>query len=206
MWFFYLRSALSNPGQLPCYTEQYNLVMKQVIDSDQDTGRSALGPLCHKCQLLRPLRAEHCSVTNHCVAAFDRYCPIVSNTIGYNNRGLFLLFLVLFAWNCWVISFLGVVWLRKFGFQAMFFITVLFLVLIATVLSLRVFYTLLLAMANLTTFETKNYKQLSYLRVTAGHLSNPFHREVKVNLLEYFHFVQPLTQQDIKTQLQQNQA
>jgi palmitoyltransferase len=44
-------------------------------------------------QIVRPLRAKHCSVTGRCVALFDHFCPWVGNAIGAGNRALFAAFL-----------------------------------------------------------------------------------------------------------------
>ncbi len=48
---------------------------------------------CVGWQIVRPLRAKHCAVTNRCVAMFDHFCPWVGNCIGAGNRHLFALFL-----------------------------------------------------------------------------------------------------------------
>lgn len=44
-------------------------------------------------QIVRPLRAKHCAVSNRCVAMFDHFCPWVGNCIGAGNRHYFALFL-----------------------------------------------------------------------------------------------------------------
>lgn len=44
-------------------------------------------------QIVRPLRAKHCAVTDRCVAMFDHYCPWVGNCIGLGNRHYFTIFL-----------------------------------------------------------------------------------------------------------------
>jgi palmitoyltransferase ZDHHC13/17 len=50
--------------------------------------------LCLSCEIVKPQRSKHCSVTNRCVDRFDHYCPWVNNDVGRRNYWYFLCFLV----------------------------------------------------------------------------------------------------------------
>jgi hypothetical protein len=75
-------------------------------------GSPAAGVLervCFTCQLIRPLRAKHCSVTDRCYRRFDHHCPWVGTVVCEGNHGRFLLFVVIQAINGFILCYLGAV-------------------------------------------------------------------------------------------------
>ena len=73
-------------------------------------GSPAAGVLervCFTCQLIRPLRAKHCSVTDRCYRRFDHHCPWVGTVVCEGNHGRFLLFVVIQAINGFILCYLG---------------------------------------------------------------------------------------------------
>ncbi|XP_069754175.1 palmitoyltransferase ZDHHC12-like isoform X2 [Narcine bancroftii] len=202
MWFYYLDASLSDPGNLARYTEQYNQVMRQIIKNKQDSGQLSAKNLCHACQLVRPLRSNHCPATKRCVAHFDHYCSVIYNAVGYKNRSVFFIFLVLLALNCWMATFLGAAWLQRFGFHLPMMFAFLVLLASTLVVSLRACFTLALAMLNLTAYEVQHCHELDYLQRRGGRIKNPFHQDMKLSLLEFFHFIDPLSDREIKEHLQ----
>eukprot|EP00391_Amoebophrya_sp_Ameob2_P007802 CAMPEP_0178999222 /NCGR_PEP_ID=MMETSP0795-20121207/9932_1 /TAXON_ID=88552 /ORGANISM="Amoebophrya sp., Strain Ameob2" /LENGTH=523 /DNA_ID=CAMNT_0020691955 /DNA_START=265 /DNA_END=1836 /DNA_ORIENTATION=+ len=46
---------------------------------------------CEKCQVWKPPRSHHDSITGKCVLRMDHYCPFTGNVIAVNNHGHFVL-------------------------------------------------------------------------------------------------------------------
>ena len=46
---------------------------------------SPFASYCDKCDVIRPPRAHHCSVSNRCVLQYDHFCIWLNNSVGYNN-------------------------------------------------------------------------------------------------------------------------
>lgn len=203
MWAYYLNASLSDPGNLVRYTEQYDRAVRQIIKRKRESDRLLAKTLCHTCQLTRPLRAQHCCVTKRCVAHFDHYCSFIYNAVGYKNRTVFFIFLVLLALNCWMATFIGAAWLHKFGFHLPMMLAFLILLASAVVVSLRVCFMLTLAMMNLTAYEVRHCRELDYLQRRCGKIYNPFHQDVKLSLLEFFHIIDPLSDGEVQKHLQQ---
>jgi palmitoyltransferase ZDHHC6 len=66
----YFLIVLTNPG----YTITHN-------NSSIETGNSIETVVCKKCQIIKPLRAQHCSICNRCTLRMDHHCPFVNNCI-----------------------------------------------------------------------------------------------------------------------------
>lgn len=77
----YLITNFSDPGFLPQNT---------LKDADKKQENIKI---CHTCNLVRPIRAKHCSACGRCVAKFDHHCPFMNNCIGSKNDPYFFLFL-----------------------------------------------------------------------------------------------------------------
>jgi len=46
---------------------------------------------CHICNVWKPPRSHHCSVTGKCVMRMDHFCPFTGNVIAIKNHGHFIL-------------------------------------------------------------------------------------------------------------------
>ncbi|XP_038649420.1 palmitoyltransferase ZDHHC12-B-like isoform X1 [Scyliorhinus canicula] len=204
MWFYNVNASLSDPGNLVRYTTHYEEGMRQFIEQNLDSDHLVAANVCHTCQLLQPLRTVHCSATNQCVRHFDHYCLLIYNAVGYKNRASFFLFLVLLVMNCWMAAFIAATWFHRFGLYLPILAFFLAVLVSAFGFSLQVSFTLTLAMMNLTAYEVQHCRELAYLKRRCGYISNPFQRGVKLNLLEYFHFIEPLNYEEIQKHQQQN--
>ncbi|WPG99304.1 Hypothetical protein R9X50_00211700 [Acrodontium crateriforme] len=62
---------------------------------------------CSKCQTTKPDRTHHCSSCGRCVLKMDHHCPWLATCVGLHNYKAFFLFLFyisLFSWLCFLIS------------------------------------------------------------------------------------------------------
>lgn len=48
---------------------------------------------CHRCVVVKPDRAHHCSICQRCVLKMDHHCPWVNNCVCFYNYKFFMLFL-----------------------------------------------------------------------------------------------------------------
>ncbi|KAJ6235533.1 palmitoyltransferase [Anaeramoeba flamelloides] len=51
---------------------------------------------CPTCQIIKPLRSKHDSISNKCIAKFDHYCGWGYSSVGQENHRQFVLFLSFF--------------------------------------------------------------------------------------------------------------
>lgn len=69
-----------------------------------DCDRNGLPSWCSECCSLKLLRSHHSSVTNQCIPWFDHFCTFVGSTIGKQNYGYFIIYvmsielLMIFTW------------------------------------------------------------------------------------------------------------
>eukprot|EP00747_Dinoflagellata_sp_TGD_P163788 gnl/TRDRNA2_/TRDRNA2_182856_c0_seq1.p1 gnl/TRDRNA2_/TRDRNA2_182856_c0~~gnl/TRDRNA2_/TRDRNA2_182856_c0_seq1.p1 ORF type:complete len:345 (+),score=36.21 gnl/TRDRNA2_/TRDRNA2_182856_c0_seq1:96-1130(+) len=76
----------------------------KLVDEDGNAARRTWAPglttFCKKCNMIRPERAHHCSVSDTCVLRMDHYCPWIGNCVGMRNQKFFLLMNFWSAWSC----------------------------------------------------------------------------------------------------------
>lgn len=127
---------------------------------------------CDVCELPRPNRSRHCKHCGRCVWRYDHHCFLISNCVGEANHPLFWWFLTAQCASLWLgiplvrmaISPDGSDFLEWLGHNGPLFACALiqwpFIVL---VVSLLVMHTLM-AMVNITSFESAKREHLHYLR------------------------------------------
>ncbi|XP_062839713.1 palmitoyltransferase ZDHHC12 [Anolis carolinensis] len=195
MWFFFLRASIMSPGFLPRDTDEYYMVMRQVDSLNcWEEGKVLLSRLCHRCHLVKPLRAKHCHIVNRCVAGFDHYCPFIYNNVGYRNRPYFVGFLATMCLNslsginlCWN-------WFHVMGRSIFIGTGFLFLCIIAVISAIMTSMCVYMAAVNLTTTECLKPAKCTYLLNHQGKFFNPFDRGIILNIMEFFNVIKPLTE------------
>jgi len=90
----YCKASCSDAGRPPEFSDA---VLASVTD-EEDLSR-AKAKQCHKCNLLKPQRAHHCSICRRCVLKMDHHCPWINNCVGFSNYRYFCLFM-LYIWIC----------------------------------------------------------------------------------------------------------
>ncbi|MES1915244.1 MAG: hypothetical protein MHM6MM_007220 [Cercozoa sp. M6MM] len=82
----------SESGQVRMSTETQRHLCIDVSDLVvEDTA------MCRYCSLIKPNRAHHCSVCDHCVLKYDHHCMWLNNCIGHANYKYFVLMLFYMA-------------------------------------------------------------------------------------------------------------
>mmetsp|Transcript_4709 Transcript_4709/g.8035 ORF Transcript_4709/g.8035 Transcript_4709/m.8035 type:complete len:316 (+) Transcript_4709:1110-2057(+) len=90
----WLATTLKDPGFISKPKQMDFLKLMQLIDPVL---------LCPECEVIRTPRSRHCGICNRCVERYDHHCPWVNNCIGFNNHGVFMLFLLCSAVECLVV-------------------------------------------------------------------------------------------------------
>ncbi|CAD8125447.1 unnamed protein product [Paramecium sonneborni] len=149
-------------------------------------------PICNQDQIIR---SKHCRKCNRCIALYDHHCPWTSNCIGERNRCVFYWFLffqiqeIAYVMN----EALPHLDFSKYNslFSVLVIITLLLLISMGLmVLSLFLFHSLL-TFKNMTTWEYKSWKRISYLKDFPQQLGSPFSSGWKQNLRQYCRFSVP---------------
>ncbi|XP_067827893.1 uncharacterized protein [Heptranchias perlo] len=192
MWYLFLKASLMDPGFLLRDSEEYDRALRQAVYFDEwKQGKNPLRRLCHTCHLVKPLRSKHCHVTNRCVEYFDHYCPYIYNDVGYRNRIYFLGFLATMCLNSVMGVYLAWDWFNEMGRSIFIGIGFIFLSVIAVISAIMTGTCIYMAAVNVTINEHMNQMRYSYLYDENGCFHNPFNRSIKLNLMEFFHLIEP---------------
>ncbi|XP_072113096.1 uncharacterized protein [Mobula birostris] len=200
MWYLFLNASLMNPGFLHRDCEEYDHALRKAVYFDEwKQGKNPLRRLCHTCHIVKPLRSKHCHVTNRCVEYFDHYCPYIYNDVGYRNRNYFLGFLATMCLNSVMGIYLAWDWFNEMGRSIVIGIGFIFLSVIAVTSAIMTGIYFYMAALNLTINEHMNQKRYSYLHTKDGHFHNPFNRGIRLNLMEFFHLIDPQREEVFNT-------
>ncbi|XP_078254299.1 palmitoyltransferase ZDHHC12-B-like [Rhinoraja longicauda] len=198
MWYLFLKASLMDPGFLLRDCEKYDHALRQAVYFDQwEQGKNPLSRLCHTCHIVKPLRSKHCHVTNRCVEYFDHYCPYIYNDVGYRNRNYFLGFLATMCLNSVMGVYLAWDWFNEMGRSIFIGIGFIFLSAITVISAIMTGIYFYMAALNLTINEHMKQKKYSYLLDKNGHFNNPFNRGFRLNLMEFFHLIEPQREHEL---------
>ena len=154
---------------------------------------------CPTTLVKKPLRSKYCTHTGMVIARMDHYCVWLCNSVGYNNNGTFILFLVAHITAlCCIAALLLRSLAREVGLRSgsaelllgrLYFFPLL-LCLFTLMTSLALARLLLLQMLNITKNITIN-EELNYSRYTymsfssSGRLETTFNNGALMNVLEF---------------------
>ncbi|CAD8113878.1 unnamed protein product [Paramecium primaurelia] len=159
-------------------------------------------PICNQDQIIR---SKHCRKCNRCIALYDHHCPWTSNCIGERNRCVFYWFLFFQIQEIIYVMRETFPYIDFSSYNKWFSILVVISIVISIsmglmVLSLFLFHSLL-SYKNMTTWEYKSWKRISYLKDFPQQLGSPFSNGWKQNLRQYCRFSVPkLTNWEYSTQ------
>ncbi|CAH0778090.1 unnamed protein product [Bemisia tabaci] len=188
MWVCWTIANRIDPGYIPCNTETYHRIIRQIPHSDKWNKKrdGMLTRLCHTCRCVRPLRAKHCRICDRCVAHFDHHCPFIYNCVGVRNRMWFFTFVLSIAINCSLTIFFACHCLALEGFELLYVLGLSEALIFCALGWILTCSSMLHACMNLTTNEMFNYKRYSYLRDKRGKYYNVFSRGPFFNLMDFF--------------------
>jgi len=86
----YWRTMWIGPGYAPTKLDQETI---ELLADDPECREGELHRFCRTCNIVKPMRAHHCSICKRCVLKMDHHCPWVNNCVGWKNHKHFLLFL-----------------------------------------------------------------------------------------------------------------
>ncbi|XP_064027338.1 palmitoyltransferase ZDHHC12 isoform X2 [Pogoniulus pusillus] len=165
--------------------EAQSMTLPQVPSGIQDIPTRR----CGYC-LLKPMRARHCHLCQHCVRRYDHHCPWLENCVGERNHPLFIVYLsvqlLVLLWGGQV-AWSGLNfeqswdWLKH---NAVLLISFLLIVTLSTVVLLLLVSHLYLISCNTTSWEFLSHHRISYLRHSG--LENPFDQGLVLNLWRFF--------------------
>ena len=145
------------------------------------------------CQMHQPLRTKHCRDCGRCVRTHDHHCPWVGTCVGEGNRVYFFWFLV-FQWlelsvftleSCAVFARDGLsptAWIRNVPLLVVgTFVKSLLFIMVTCLVCFHSY----LAMANITTWESISWYNISYLKSLNPEEGSPFSQSIRMNLAMY---------------------
>ncbi|XP_067398130.1 palmitoyltransferase ZDHHC12 isoform X2 [Emydura macquarii macquarii] len=144
---------------------------------------------CGYC-MLKPMRAKHCQLCQHCVRRYDHHCPWIENCVGERNHPHFIIYLavqllvLLWAFH---IAWSGLYfeqsweWLQHNIFLLLSFFLITIFTIVVMVLLVSHLY---LVSCDTTTWEFMSRHRISYLRQCES--ENPFDQGIILNLWRFF--------------------
>ena len=97
MWlvtsFLFLRTAVADPGIVPLNTDKKPAKAYFIVMGRKNQVLAEL-KYCHTCNLMRPLRSQHCYTCDRCVKEFDHHCIWLGTCVAARNYKTFMHFLL----------------------------------------------------------------------------------------------------------------
>eukprot|EP00438_Fugacium_kawagutii_P026642 Skav208633 [mRNA] locus=scaffold3433:180186:180728:- [translate_table: standard] len=141
----------------------------------------------------QPLRTKHCRECGRCVRTHDHHCPWLGACVGEGNRVYFFWFLVLQWFELVAFTLESCAFFAQDGlspgtwlFRAPLLVigTLVKCLLLMMVTCLVCFHSYL-ALANITTWESISWYNISYLKRLNPDDGSPFSRSIPMNLALY---------------------
>jgi len=88
--FNYWMTHFMGPGNPPAKLDSETI---SLLSDDPECRDGAPHRFCRICNVIKPMRAHHCSICKKCVLKMDHHCPWVNTCVGWRNHKHFLLFL-----------------------------------------------------------------------------------------------------------------
>jgi len=91
LMYNYWRCYWLGPGYAPSQLDAETVLL---LNEDPENREGESHRFCRTCNIVKPMRAHHCSICKRCVLKMDHHCPWVNSCVGWQNHKHFLLFLV----------------------------------------------------------------------------------------------------------------
>jgi len=170
-------SSLSSFTSSSSVSPESSLLLGEAVEGDGKSIRVDMDrPLCHTCQIRRPLRSKHCKDCGRCVDEFDHHCHFIGNCVGKDNYPYFFGYVVSITISV-LLGCLQVfrhLWMFGYSWTDLAIALSLFFC-ISFVLGVLIFHVALIR-RNLTTNELINARKYKYLRDNDGQFRNRFDR------------------------------
>lgn len=89
--FYLFKCGTVDPGIM--LKNQISISDKKHSFRIQQLGYIRIYKKCYTCEIIRPLRSNHCHTCNNCVMRFDHHCPWLGTCVGIRNYQFFFKFL-----------------------------------------------------------------------------------------------------------------
>lgn len=179
--FNYFSTMYHGPGNPPKIMDDER---KALLIDDPENRPGMTHRYCNYCNIVKPMRAHHCSICKKCVLKMDHHCPWVNTCVGWRNHKHFLLFL----FYMWTASgyYITICWSES---RQMLFgrVTETNLYLIAIVLAFSAFVAVSLFLGWTTFLMVTNHTTIEFYTVCAKKdKQNPFNLGFWRNCEEVF--------------------